>query len=116
MRSSLRWWQVFRALFPVWKRGRRLPRSARARRRQARRSAGGRAITTLRRPLERLAIQPLESRLALTGVPELVKDINTFTVGSDPADIVSVGATVFFTATDAEAGAEIWKSDGTAAG
>src|SRR6185295_10658417 len=50
----------------------------------------------------------------------LVKDINTTTTvtpfPSSPAYLTSAGGTLFFTASDAATGNELWKSDGTAAG
>lgn len=36
--------------------------------------------------------------------------------GSDPQNFTNVGGTIFFTATDAINGRELWKSDGTVAG
>ena len=36
--------------------------------------------------------------------------------GSRPRSLTVVGSTVFFTATDATHGTELWKTDGTAAG
>ena len=122
MRSNPRWWRrVITALFGPAKRGRRLPRSVRARRRKARLAAMGLAPAgpsrRSRRPThERLAVQSLESRLALTGTPQMVLDINSNTVGSNPDDFVTIGSTVFFTATDVDSGTELWRSDGTKAG
>ena len=50
-------------------------------------------------------------------VPQLVKDINTFsTSSSSPTQTVTVGNLVFFTATDPLLGIELWKTDGTEAG
>jgi len=51
----------------------------------------------------------------LAGVPELVRDINT-TTDSRPQNFVSVGSTLFFTASNGTSGYELWKSDGTSAG
>ena len=49
--------------------------------------------------------------------PYLVKDINTATIGgSSPSHLVGVGDRLYFVATDAASGAELWQSDGTAAG
>jgi ELWxxDGT repeat protein len=50
--------------------------------------------------------------------PHLVKDINTVPLpqGSSPQGYARVGGLAFFTADDGETGAELWRSDGTAAG
>src|SRR4051794_19986592 len=48
-----------------------------------------------------------------------VKDINTGanpTLGAPPSQLTAVGSTLFFVADDGVSGAELWKSDGTAAG
>ena len=58
----------------------------------------------------------MERRLALAVSPQLVLDINTTTLPSDPSDIVAVGSTAYFLADDGVHGRELWKSDGTAAG
>jgi len=56
---------------------------------------------------------------ALAQAPYLVKDINT-TVnsqpGSNPGPFVSGGGVAYFRATEPAVGAELWKTDGTAAG
>jgi ELWxxDGT repeat protein len=46
----------------------------------------------------------------------LVRDINTATADSNPANLTVVGGTLFFTVLDPETGVELWKSDGTAEG
>jgi ELWxxDGT repeat protein len=54
----------------------------------------------------------------------LVKDINTGsylsygngTYGSNPEDLTAVAGTLYFSADDGESGAELWKTNGTAAG
>ena len=46
----------------------------------------------------------------------LVKDINPGSDGSIPRILTNVGGTLFFAANDGTHGAELWKSDGTAAG
>jgi ELWxxDGT repeat protein len=46
----------------------------------------------------------------------LVKDIHTGVTDSDPQELINVNGTIFFRANDGINGAELWKSDGTAAG
>src|SRR5262249_37929205 len=61
-------------------------------------------------------LEPLEGRVLLSGSPELLKDINTLTFGSDIRDIVGVGGTAFFLVHNDFYSGALWKSDGTAAG
>lgn len=63
----------------------------------------------------RLALEPLDRRLPLAVNIVPVKDINTTLngLGSNPADFVVVGDTMFFTAETAARGRELWKTDGT---
>jgi ELWxxDGT repeat protein len=56
----------------------------------------------------------LEDRTLLSAF--LVKDINTNTVSSNPANLTNVNGTLFFSATDNDGLTGLWKSDGTAAG
>src|SRR6516225_438804 len=60
-----------------------------------------------------LAVEPLEDRCLLSA--SFVKDINPFSVGSNPQNLTDVDGTLFFTANDGS-GPELWKTDGTAAG
>ena len=57
---------------------------------------------------------------SVSGELELVKDINTGTSGSNPAEIFVFNNEIYFAADDANAetdhGKEVWKSDGTEAG
>src|SRR5262245_62661971 len=76
-------------------------------------SAGGAAR---KRASRALLLEALENRPLLSGTPELLKNVNTATLGSSPGQIVEVGATVFFAARDGTHGRELWKTDGTAAG
>ncbi len=46
----------------------------------------------------------------------LLKDINSFTASSNPANFIKFGNAIFFAGTDASNGTELWKSDGTEAG
>ncbi len=67
----------------------------------------------------RLSIDPLESRQMLAVAPELVRDINLVpgsNGSSSPQNLLQVGSFFYFTATDIQNGAELWKSDGTCAG
>ena len=50
------------------------------------------------------------------GHPYLVADIALSEASSDPTDFVIAGDTLFFRATDASHGCELWKTDGTEAG
>src|SRR5262245_41581916 len=63
-----------------------------------------------------LNLEPLESRLAPSGIPELLKNVNPGTLSSNPGQITAVGATIFFAASDSDHGRELWKTDGTAGG
>ena len=46
----------------------------------------------------------------------MVKDINSGSSSSSPADLTAVGNTLYFVANDGTNGYELWKSDGTASG
>lgn len=52
----------------------------------------------------------------LAQVPALIKDINNPLVNGNPRGMSRVGNTVFFAATDAVHGTELWKTNGTEAG
>ena len=66
----------------------------------------------------RLFVECLEPRQLLAADFQLVKDIDTApsTASSDPKNIVEVNGVGFFAASTLTTGAELWKSDGTAAG
>ena len=64
----------------------------------------------------RLWLETLEDRLLLSGLPELLKDLNLNTDASFPNSIVQLGAFAYFGANDGVNGTELWRSDGTAAG
>jgi ELWxxDGT repeat protein len=51
-----------------------------------------------------------------TGPAALVKDIKPGTEGSAPTGFAAIGNTLYFIATTPATGAELWRSDGTAAG
>jgi ELWxxDGT repeat protein len=63
----------------------------------------------------RLSAERLEPRTLLAGLPTLI-DIIGGAGASSPSLFTNVNNTVFFEATDATHGRELWKSDGTAAG
>ncbi len=48
--------------------------------------------------------------------PSMPLDIDTQAASSSPTNTLTIGSSVFFVATDPEHGAELWKTDGTAAG
>lgn len=62
------------------------------------------------------SIETLEARALLSSTPAIVADINPGVASSNPAYGVVIGATTYFNADDGVHGAELWKSDGTAAG
>ena len=75
---------------------------------------GGLNQRRLRKPL----IESLHERVVYAADMQFVKDINTLPdlVGSSPSEFVQVGTTMYFTATSAATGLELWKTDGTAGG
>jgi uncharacterized delta-60 repeat protein len=64
---------------------------------------GGRRVSTF---------EKLEARRLLS--VSMVKDLDTDTEGSDPSNLVDAGGTLFFAATDRQAGRELWKTTGSA--
>src|SRR5688500_3306290 len=71
------------------------------------------AVATLAASM--LPVAPADARAAPVGA-SLVADLLRGGDGSSPRDLTAVGATVYFTARDAQHGRELWRSDGTAAG
>src|SRR6478752_6835130 len=69
-----------------------------------------------RRRWRHLALEALEDRITLSLTPQLVLDINTNTLASNPSGLVAIGSTAYFTADDGVNGRELWKSNGSAAG
>jgi ELWxxDGT repeat protein len=65
---------------------------------------------------QRLGLEVLEERLTLSLTPQMVLDINTNTLSSNPSGIVSIGSTAYFAADNGASGTELWKSDGAVAG
>jgi ELWxxDGT repeat protein len=55
-------------------------------------------------------------KLNEAGIPVLVKDILAGAGSAYPTSLYNVNGTLYFTANDGVHGAELWKSDGTAAG
>lgn len=53
---------------------------------------------------------------AATPTAEMVEDTRPGAGSSSPFYLTTVNGTMFFQATDGASGAELWKSDGTAAG
>ncbi len=49
-------------------------------------------------------------------VNPLALDLNLIPTNADPADFVEVNNVLYFSASTAESGRELWRSDGTAAG
>src|SRR5262249_22260899 len=73
-------------------------------------------ISRARSRRQSLALEALEDRVTPSFMPQLVLDVNTNTLSSNPSKMVVIGATAYFTANDGVHGVELWKSDGTAAG
>ena len=63
-----------------------------------------------------LALEPLENRCLLSGVPHGLADLSPGAGSSTPANFVAAGGLVFFTADDGIHGRELWRTDGTAEG
>ncbi len=63
-----------------------------------------------------LTVEALEERVLLSGVPQLLKDINPDAGYSDPWGFVEMGEDLYFVADDGTNGHELWKSDGTPSG
>jgi ELWxxDGT repeat protein len=61
-------------------------------------------------------LQQVTSELSTAWQADIVKDINTWTLGSDAGNFVDVNGTLFFTCDDKVHGIELWKSDGTEQG
>jgi ELWxxDGT repeat protein len=69
-----------------------------------------------RRRRQLLDLEMLEDRITLSLTPQMVLDINTTLLASNPSEFVAIGSTAYFAADDGVNGIELWKSDGTAAG
>jgi ELWxxDGT repeat protein len=81
------------------------------------RRLGGKGGLNQRR-LRKPVIESLHERVVYAADMQFVKDINTLPdlVGSTPAEFVQIGTTMYFSATSAATGLELWKTDGTVAG
>jgi ELWxxDGT repeat protein len=77
-------------------------------------AGGGRILP----PLAVILIGALAVAASALAAPTatLVKDIRPGGASSGPSSLANVAGTLFFRATDPTHGAELWKSDGTAAG
>jgi ELWxxDGT repeat protein len=60
--------------------------------------------------------EPLEDRALLSSTPAMVADIVPGRESPNLQNLVAIGPTIYFTASDGNNGTELWKSDGTAAG
>src|SRR5262249_46171427 len=58
--------------------------------------------------------ETLEARALLSSTPAMVADINPGSASANPGNLVAIGATIYFTASDSTHGQELWKSDSTA--
>src|SRR5262245_55669770 len=74
---------------------------------------------TIRRARPRrqpFGLEALEDRVTPSLTPQMVLDINTNTLPSNPSQMVAIGPITYFAADDGVHGVALWKSDGTAAG
>jgi ELWxxDGT repeat protein len=63
-----------------------------------------------------LGLEALEDRVTPSLTPQMILDINTNTLSSNPSQLLAVGSTTFFTVGDGVNEWELWKSDGSPAG
>jgi ELWxxDGT repeat protein len=63
-----------------------------------------------------LQAEPLEDRLLLSLSPKLLLDINPGSAGSNPYGFTQVNNLIFFDASDNGQSAELWATNGAAAG
>src|SRR6516225_9158261 len=69
-----------------------------------------------RRLWRRLWLEVLEDRVVPSLTPQMVLDINTTPLSSNPAGLLAIGSTTYFSADDGTHGPALWKTDGSAAG
>ena len=77
-----------------------------------------RASRSRRKCSRRRLIEPLELRalLAAAPTPQLVADLNTSPLSSNPTGFLKIGNITYFSADDGIHGKELWETDGTAGG
>jgi ELWxxDGT repeat protein len=68
------------------------------------------------RAFGKLFVELLENRALPSVSTQVLKDINTGTGSSNPAEFTQVGSITFFVAADSAHGLELWKTNGTSAG
>jgi len=73
---------------------------------------------TMNKKIFFLSVLTMLSAWSLNAQVQLVKDVNTAAAvnGSSPGGFVSIGSTIYFSASDGSNGGELWKSDGTPGG
>ena len=63
-----------------------------------------------------LNVEPFEERIALSGEPILLADVNIGDASSAPREFVEIGDQALFAADDGVNGVELWITDGTTPG
>jgi ELWxxDGT repeat protein len=63
-----------------------------------------------------LGVEALEDRTLLSGLPQMLLDINPGSAASGASSFTACGSLTFFVANDGAHGNELWKTDGTTSG